>query len=140
LSLYLDACVLVPLFVDEAASTDVRQFVDDASFELVVSDLAIAEFGAAISHHVRSDRANEDIARRTLALFDEWVERETEPVSVASADFVRASALVRQFDLKLLTADALHLAICERQGWTLVTLDERLLIAATVVGVPARTV
>lgn len=135
MSLYFDACVLVPLFVEESFSVAVGRFVERQTGEIVVSDFAAAEFGAAVSHHVRSRRTDEEAARAALSLFDEWVEGEGEHISVSSADILRAGAIVRRFELKLLTPDAIHAAVCERLGLTLVTLDGRLAEAATKLGV-----
>jgi uncharacterized protein len=135
LSLYLDACVLVPLFVEEGSSAAMGRFVGSPSADIIVSDLAIAEFGAALSHHVRSQRTDSHAAHDALLLFDQWVEGETKRQAVASADIARAGAIVRRFDLKLMTPDAIHAAVCERLGLTLVTLDQRLAEAAARLGV-----
>jgi uncharacterized protein len=135
LSFYFDACVLVPLFVEEDASAAVSRFVERATGETAVSDMAIAEFGAALSHHVRSRRSTEKAANSILTLFDQWVAGDAERIAVAPTDIIRAGAIVRRFDLKLLTPDAIHAAVCERLGLTLVTLDGRLADAGERLGV-----
>lgn len=135
MSVYLDACVLVPLFVVEERSPDVRTFVRSVGNRVVVSELAIAEFGAAISRHVRSDSMTKDAATTLLALFDDWVSTEATRLTVEAVDIRLASRLVREFELKLLTPDAIHLALCKRDGQTLVTLDQRLRDAAILQGV-----
>lgn len=135
MSLYFDACVLVPLFVEEDSSVAVGRFVERSIGKIVVGDLAIAEFGAALSHHVRSQRASEIASNSVLALFDQWVTSEAERLAVASSDIVRAGTIVRRVDLKLLSPDAIHAAVCERLGLTLVTLDSRLADAAARLGV-----
>lgn len=72
----------------------------------------------------------EATARDRMAAFDEWVIAATTLHAIEPADIRRAGALVRNFSLKLLTPDAIHLAVCERLSLTLATLDGRLALAA----------
>jgi uncharacterized protein len=136
LSVYLDACVLVPLIVTEASSVRVREFVSSAN-EIHVSDLGIAEVGAALSRHVRQGDTSTEDADAALAYFDEWVAGAAIMLPVEPIDVRWAGVLVRQYELKLLTPDAIHLALCERHGSVLVTLDKRLAEAAGAIGVMA---
>jgi uncharacterized protein len=46
-----------------------------------------------------------------------------------------ANIFVHRFDLMLRAPDALHAAVCQRLGLTLVTLDQPLARAATALGV-----
>ncbi len=130
MNVYLDACVIVPLFITEASTNSVRAFVSRRTGALTVSDFAIAEFGAAISFQVRTGRTTAQAAMALMALFDDWATSECDLVTVNSDDIASANMLVRQFDLKLLTPHAIHLAICIRTGLPLVTLDQRLAAAA----------
>jgi predicted nucleic acid-binding protein len=59
-------------------------------------------------------------------------------VEVQDTDIQLASSFVRRFDLTLRAPDALHTAICHRHGLTFVTLDNRLALAATALGVAVR--
>jgi uncharacterized protein len=56
-------------------------------------------------------------------------------VEMQPTDVQQAAILVRRFELKLRTPDALHVAICARLGLTLVTRDGGMANAATIVGV-----
>jgi uncharacterized protein len=132
---YLDACVLIPLFIAEESSSKVREFIWRKTGEIMVSDLAISEFGAAISLQVRTGRLEQDYAKHIFALFDKWAAFEADLQLISPKDVARASELVRLFDLKLLTPDAIHLSICQRVGMSLVTLDKRLAQAARALGV-----
>jgi uncharacterized protein len=138
LSVYLDACVLVPLIVAEASSDRVREFVAGSS-EIYVSDLGIAEVGAAVSRLVREGDASSEDADATLAYFDEWVASAVIVLPVEAADVRSAGALVRRYELKLLTPDAIHLALCEKHAHILTTLDKRLAKAAEAIGVSVIT-
>jgi uncharacterized protein len=135
LKLYFDACVLVPLFIEEDASSRVNALLDQVGKRIYLSDLGISEVSAGISRRVRERKANDAIARAILAALDEWIPDATIRIPIESEDVKNAIELVRQFELKLLTPDAIHLALCQRMGLTLVTLDKRLSEAAVVLGV-----
>lgn len=52
-----------------------------------------------------------------------------------NTDVLQASAFVRQFDLGLRKPDVLHLAVAQRSGLPLLTLDERMVKAGAALGV-----
>lgn len=135
MSVYFDACALVPIFVDEDSSDRVNIFLDGLEVRIHVSDLGIAEVGAAVSRRVRMGDDVAAVGHETLAAFDEWVTTAAIRHPVEPDDVRRASDLVRKFELKLLTPDAIHLALCERHGLALATLDKRLAAAAETLGV-----
>ncbi len=135
MSVYFDACVLVPIFVREATSDRVNAFLDSQSHPVHVSDLGIAEVASTLSRRVREGRDTLIVARETLAAFDAWILDATIRLPVEPTDIRRAGIIVRRFDLKLLTPDAIHAALCERLGLTLVTLDGRLGDAAARLGI-----
>jgi uncharacterized protein len=135
LSVYFDACALVPIFVAEDSSERVNGFLDGLAARIQISDLGVAEVGAAVSRRVRMGDESEAVGLETLAAFDEWILAAAIRHAVEPDDVRRAGALVRRFDLKLLTPDAIHLAVCERHGLTLATLDRRLAAAAEILGV-----
>ena len=135
MTLYLDTSALVPLFLAETRSADIERAIlsDDAG--VAVSDFAIGEFGAAISKAVRMDRLTPAQAKMVLADCDAWTRGGMAPLSTSPADIRLASAFVRQFDLKLLLPDAIHIATCRAHGFTLMTLDTGQADAAAALGV-----
>ena len=130
MALYLDASVIVATLVSEATSEVTRQFLFQATEPLLVSSYTDAEVASALSRLVRTKKLTLDAARRTLTHFDDWRLAETMMIEVDDFDIVLAGDLVRQFELKLRTPDALHLAICLRIGAQLVTHDDGLAKAA----------
>ena len=54
----------------------------------------------------------------------------TAPAECVSSDLRLANHFVRRFELMLRAPDALHAAVCQRMGASLVTLDRRLADAA----------
>jgi len=134
LSLYLDASVMLPILVQEASSAAVVAFLPAASETLLVSEYAAAEVASAISRLVRVGALTSDAARERLHRFDAWRAADTSTVEIDNADIADAAALVRRFELKLRTPDALHLAVCVRAGARMVTGDEVLAAAAIAIG------
>ena len=133
MSVYLDACVLVPLFVEEAKSAAVRRFIDDKA-DLVISAFGVGEFSAALSRHVRMGEVSAERATDRISVFDVWLASDVSVVALDDTIVPDAIALVRQFALKLLMPDAIHLALCMRNGLSLATLDDRLAVAARGIG------
>lgn len=133
--LYLDASVILPTMVSEAASGAVERFIRTADRRIVISEFAAAEAASALSRLVRMRQISADQAARHLSDLDAWRLAETIDVDILGADVRMASAIVRRFELMLRAPDALHLALCGRTGDALVTLDRRLAAAARDLGV-----
>jgi len=135
LKLYLDASVIVPSLVDEPASKGVETLLSTTKGELQVGEFAAAEVASALSRLVRMDRLTAQEAGTLLSNFDVWRAARTGDVDLQASDVRLAALLVRRFELRLRTPDALHLATAKRIGAALVTLDGRLASAAREFGV-----
>lgn len=133
--LYLDANIIIPLFVLELRSEAIHRWFRSLEHPPLVSDLAFAEVGSAMSRRVRVGELQGDAADALLAAFDGWAEDTTERIETTAGDVRRAAEFVRRPMPKLLTPDAIHLATCQRLGLTLVTLDADLVANARVRGV-----
>jgi predicted nucleic acid-binding protein len=138
LNLYLDASVLVPTLVQEAASASVAGLLSRSDEGLIISELAAAEVSSAIGRLVRMSLLAESAGLGRLEAFDVWRMRDTERLDLQPPDFRLAANLVRRFELGLRAPDALHAAICQRAGLALVTLDARLARAASSLGIEVR--
>ena len=125
---------MLPTLVHENASAAVLAFLAAASEELVVSDYAAAEVASAISRLVRMQDLTSAEGLESLQQFDAWRSADTLPVEIHNTDIVDAAALVRRFELKLRTPDALHLAVCVRTGARIVTLDSTLGAVSAAIG------
>jgi uncharacterized protein len=135
LSWYLDASVIVPLFVEEGASDAVQNLLQSANDDFIVSSFAKAEVASALSRRVRKKEISPEEADIWIGNLDEWLETDATQLAVENHDILRAGEIVRNYQTKLLTPDAIHLAVCQCMGLTLVTLDKRLSEAAEVLGV-----
>ncbi len=134
MSIYLDASAILPTLVAEPASGAVDAFLNGYQGPLVVSEFAAAEVASALSRLARTGRLTPSDAAARLADFDAW-RGALQDVDVTPADVRLAHVFVRRFDLMLRAPDALHAAICRREGMQLVTCDTRLAAAAEELGV-----
>ncbi|HWE98746.1 MAG TPA: type II toxin-antitoxin system VapC family toxin [Caulobacteraceae bacterium] len=139
MSFYLDASVIVPTLAAQSMSHEALAFLNRSPGPFSVSDLCEAEVAAAASRMVRMSILTADRGVAMLHRFDTWLAAEGDPVATETSDFRAAIVLVRRFELKLRTPDALHLAISARLGAQLVTFDRRLALAAQAVGLTVHT-
>ncbi len=135
MSFYLDASAIAPAFILESSSAEIRSFLRSNANSLGLSEFAAAEFTSVLARLVRMGIIQATDARRRLTAFDTWRATATNCIDVIAADARVANEIVRRFDLKLRTPDAVHAAICRRTGATLVTLDHRLADAAGELGI-----
>ena len=135
MTVYLDASVLVPAFVADAGSAKVVEFLTSTPDERLVSEFAVAEVGSSLSRLVRMSDLTAGQAHEALAEFDNWRLATATTIDVQPVDVRHAGSIVRRFELGIRAPDALHLAVCNRLGATLVTMDRRLAQAARVSGV-----
>ena len=138
MSVYLDASVILPTLVEEAASQAVDAFIGLAGEQLVISEFAAAEVASALSRLVRTGLLERDDAAARLADFDAWRAVATADLDTQASDIRLAHLFVRRFDLMLRVPDALHAAMCRRADHELVTMDRRLATAARDLGVSVR--
>ena len=107
----------------------------DAFMSIVQQDLWVSHFaaggGSALSRLVRIGRLQATDGAACLSDFDVWRAAMTRHAEIHAVDVRLAAAYVRRFDLGLRAPDALHLAIARRLDIALVTLDRRMMAAAS---------
>ena len=134
---YLDANVIIPLFVPEATSARLSDWLAALNDRPRVSDLAIAECCAGFNRRIRTNELTREAVAVVLDTFDEWVSERVIRVASTPADIAEAALLVHTHFPKLLTPDAIHIATCRRLGLTLVSNDGALREVASREGVEA---
>lgn len=132
---YLDASVLVALFLPDPQTVKATAAVAKLSDAAVVSDIAALEFASTVARKVRAGELAAKDGKIILSNFDIWTDASAR-LSTESADVVAADAIVRQFDVNLHGADAIHVAMTMRIGATLLTLDAKMKANAKKLGVP----
>jgi predicted nucleic acid-binding protein len=132
LSLYLDASVLIPLFVAETRSNDAHGALK--GHELIISDLAAAEFSAAIARRARMGDLTTAEAASVYATFDVWAARAASSARLESGDMAVTTILVRRLELSLRMPDAANIAVAQRLAAKMFTFDVKMAVAAAAVG------
>lgn len=132
--IYLDASALVPLVVPAQYSVEVSQRLASET-DVVTSDFATGEASSAISRLVRTAIATTDQADAMLRELDALVATRFKTIDLGAADVRLGTMFVRRFDPPVKLPDAIHLAIAQRTGSSLFTLDGGMRRAASAFGI-----
>ena len=133
--IYLDASVVVPIFVVEATSPRLDVWLATHP-DICLSPWTVAEFSSALSHHQRTGRLAPDEREAAEDGLDQWLAQGVRLLDIGNDDVRAAQTLIR-FDPLLRTPDALHVALAERFGLSLATYDQRLAASAARIGIEA---
>jgi predicted nucleic acid-binding protein len=79
---------------------------------------------------VRIGELSEENGKKGLEVFDLWCDHRARRAQIEPGDITRAERHVRNINLTLRGPDAIHIAIAQRLGATLVTFDQRMAAAA----------
>ena len=134
---YLDTSFVVAAFSFEPRTDEVRRWIERTPPEdIFISSWVETEFSSAISLKIRTRQI--ELAERAVILSN-WrifVAETAAVIAVDTRDFETAALFVANHQLALRAGDALHIAVVQSAGCTLVTLDKRMADAALVLGVP----
>jgi uncharacterized protein len=134
LSLYLDTNAIIGLLTADPLNVRVSALLLARPEPLVFSDFGSAEFSAVVSRKVRTGAITRQLGLDALTTLDQWSSRALR-AEIEAADISRAESFLRRLDLPLLVPDAIHIAIAERLGATLVTFDRQMASDARILGV-----
>jgi predicted nucleic acid-binding protein len=135
-SVYLDASVLVPLFVEDVFTARADAFLRQLSEPVIVSDFAAAEFASSVARKVRMRRLESSDAQAAFAAFDGWTADGVSRAETGAADLALATSFLRRLDLTLRAPDAINIALAVRLTAPLVTFDAAMKEAAERLGAP----
>ncbi len=137
--IYLDTSVLFPLFCPDLFSERAFTFLATTKPDLLISDLATAEFTALVGRRTRETEATRRLsdteADLILVQHRLWTGR-TRTCSTDGQDIARATDYLSRFSLGLRTQDAIHIAIAHRHGARLATFDRKMATSALALGCP----
>jgi uncharacterized protein len=92
-SLYLDASVLVALFVIDPTSARAETYLVAHPDHLVVSDFGAAEFSSAVARRVRTRELTSDDGRLAFADLDSWLARSADRQQTTTTDIDAADRI-----------------------------------------------
>lgn len=135
MKIYFETSILVSLFVTDS-NTPAAEKIALRTPSVITSVWAEAEFSSALGVRSRMRLMTALERSECEAAFNTWMTGREAPILPIGADFVAARTLVQQVRAPLRAADALHLALCQRLGLSLATLDLTQSAAAIEIGVP----
>lgn len=134
--IYLDASVLVPLFVTDALAPRAEALLRGTEDALVLSDFASSEVSSAVARRVRNREITPEEAQSAFLALDAWAAAAAERTETLPADIRLAEGFVRRLDLPLRAPDAINIAIALRAQARLASFDARMRVAARALGLP----
>jgi predicted nucleic acid-binding protein len=138
-SLYLDASVLVTLFVIDPLSARAEACLLAQPEIVVVSDFGVAEFSSVVGRRARTHDLTREDGPLAFSNLDTWVARSAYRQEITTADVDAANRILRRLDVNLRTPDAIHIAIAQRLEATLVTFDRSMAAGARALGIAVAT-
>lgn len=137
MSVYLDASVLVSLFIRDEMTERARSALRTHPGPVTVSDWTLAEAASAIARAVRARVLDREAARQAIAAMDLWISRAADRVEVLSADIREAELIIRSLGTTLKAPDALHVTVARRLDLPLLSFDAAMARDAAALGVRA---
>jgi len=136
--IYLDTSLLVALLCREPRSQDLLVWLaGNPDQEFAISHWTQVEFASALSVKLRTAQISEAEANAAGTQFGELVDGSVVILALNDQDYARASDYCEAWRVGLRAPDALHLAIAQRTGCPLATLDNGLYRAARHFGIAA---
>lgn len=137
---YIDTSVLLPLFLVEEKSPDAWHWLGSHhGFLLHISHWNLTEFSSALGNKTRNREIDGTAHQKTLDDFRILIRNRLTLVRFHTADFQRAADLCDHWQSGLRAGDALHLAIVERNGFMVCTLDKNMIDVAQKLGLNVET-
>jgi len=111
--IYIDTSALVPLFIREAKSEAVIEWLETSGERVAISEWCLVEFGSAAAMKVLIGHAGVDVVKQATVRVHEFAQKYCTVALPGREEFRRAAELAGNDTLKLRAGDALHLAIAE---------------------------
>lgn len=137
---YLDTSFVVAAFSLELRTVEARRWIDKTPPEnIFISSWVETEFSSAISKKIRTRQIKLEERAIILSNWRIFIAETAAVIAVDTKDFETAALFAAHHQMALRAGDALHIAVAQSAGCTLVTLDKRMASAAIELGVPVET-
>ncbi len=138
---YADTSLLLALFLNEPKTPDAWHWVNQQpAGSMMASDWTLTEFSSALAVKLRMKAIDANTHGKTLAAVKRFAVAQLAIIVPEKTDFHRAAELCDRWQMGLRAGDALHLAISERRGLAVCTLDRVMFDAALALGLVAESV
>ena len=138
---YADTSLLLSLFLNEIMTPDAWGWVSQQQAgSIAASDWTLTEFSSALAVKVRTNAIDADTHAKTLFAVKRFASNQLMLIQPEKPDFHRAAELCDNWEMGLRAGDALHLAIAERQGMAVCTLDKVMKESALVLGLTTESI
>lgn len=138
---YLDTSFIISAMMpDEVASEASRSWLEENGDTLVISHWVITEVASALSMKVRTGQLTIEQRADAQQTWQNFQETSLALVEMKLEEFQTAARFAERYELNLRASDALHIAIAYHMGYTLVTLDKHMALAAVACGVVVEAV
>lgn len=132
--IYIDTSIIIAILARESEALRASAALSSVDFP-ATSDWVVTEVASALSLKARIGQLAAQDVERALGTFLNSMKPDMTGLEIERADFQRAADLIVRTPLPLRSGDALHLAVADRNGAGLLTLDKRFAAAARAVGV-----
>ncbi|WP_010186804.1 type II toxin-antitoxin system VapC family toxin [Sphingomonas sp. PAMC 26605] len=133
---YFDTSAFAAILFEDDRWQHIADWIEAQQTQGCFSDFGWGEFVSAVGMRVRLGRMPAAEARDFLDVVSPGLRGWTR-VEIVPADIAAATALLSEFALGLRLPDAIHIAVAQRLGLTLVSTDIRQVRAAASLGVAA---
>jgi uncharacterized protein len=138
--IYLDASFIAPIVLPEASSEVIEAFMSRRTpGEMAVSPWTRVEFAGLVARRARMKELSNKQAMNAMAVFEQLLADSILVIQPSLSDYNRAIELLNRYDSGLRSGDALHLAIAQNRRAEFFTLDEKLVKAARILGIMAKS-
>ncbi len=114
--IYLDTSIAIPIFLREAASSEILDWLDTPKKDLIAADWIVTEFASALFVKARRGDVAQESARSAWESFDRFCRSGLRLIPVTRTAFTRGADLIRKAQGALRAGDALHLAMALEAG------------------------
>ena len=133
---YVDTSALVPLFIREASSDAIIDWLGSSGEPLAISEGTLVEFASGAAIKRRADHITAKLVKEATAHMYELVQKHCTVAVPVRENFRRAVELVGGLNLRV--GNALHRAVAEGlNAHVVLSLDHAMIEAAKVLGMPA---